>query len=257
MTGSRNSRVVGIVLRARHLGEADRVFTVLTFERGKIDVVAKGVRRSRSSFAGRLEFMNEVSLDLHHGRSFDVITGADVIASRFDAIVAPDAFATASLVAEYIDACCEPEQPMPEVYALLRGVLGAFERVGQPTDLLPRFELRLLHAIGLGPQLERCVRCEVPIDRCSDICFDVEDGGLVCGSCRVQLVKVLELNAQEVENLRALARPAGGELPVTMWAAPRSIRVIESLLTHHLGHRPRVQFALDILRALPQVMLTR
>ena len=252
MTRSRTSRVTGVVLRARNLGEADRVFTVLTLERGKIDVVAKGVRRSRSAFAGRLEFMNEVSLEIHHGRSLDVITSADVLTSHFNAIVAPDAFAAASLVAEYVDACCEREQPVPEVFALVHGVLGAFERSQQPTALLPRFELRLLDAIGLAPQLEYCVRCEAAIDRCADIWLDVEDGGLACGACRAQYEGVLELTAVDVENLRALARPAGSNLPITMRARAQSVCVIDRLLFHHLGPRPRVQVALEILRALPQ-----
>lgn len=252
MTLPRTSRVTGIVLRARNLGEADRVFTLLTYERGKIDVLAKGVRRNRSSFAGRLEFMNEVSLELHHGRSFDIVTAADVVVSHFDAIVAPDAFAAASLVAEYVDACCEKEQATPEVYTLLHGVLGAFERTEQPTALLPRFQLRLLYAVGFGPQLEQCVRCAKPIELCTDVWFNVEDGGLACGACRAVREGVLELTSIDVENLRALGRPAGCGLPITMRARPLSVQVVERMLFHHLGPRPHVQVALDILNALPR-----
>ena len=52
------------MLRARNLGEADKIYTLFTRERGKIDAVAKGVRRTKSSLGGRLEFMNEVALRL-------------------------------------------------------------------------------------------------------------------------------------------------------------------------------------------------
>ena len=67
-TGRRNRRTLtqprayktrGVVLRGRQLGEADRIFTLFTSERGKLDAVAKGVRRPRSHLAGRLEFANE------------------------------------------------------------------------------------------------------------------------------------------------------------------------------------------------------
>jgi DNA repair protein RecO (recombination protein O) len=245
---ARHSRATGVLLRARNLGEADRVCTFLTYERGKIDAIAKGVRRGRNSFAGRLEFMNEVSLELHHGRNLDVMTSADVIASHFDAIVAPDAFATASLIAEYIDACCLHEQPLPEVYLLLCGVLAAFERTAQPMQLLPRFELRLLHAIGLAPPLDTCVCCDTVLDACRHLWLDVENGGIACGSCRRVPEGVIELTALDLENLRALARPVGGPLPVTTRARPQSVAVIERLLFHHLGSRPHVQVALDMLR---------
>jgi len=61
------------VLRGRPLGEADRILTLFTDERGKLDAVAKGVRRARSHLAGRLEFGTECAFGMHRGRSLDVI----------------------------------------------------------------------------------------------------------------------------------------------------------------------------------------
>ncbi|HTD34050.1 MAG TPA: recombination protein O N-terminal domain-containing protein, partial [Candidatus Elarobacter sp.] len=63
----RSATTDAIVLRARPLGEADRVYTLLTRLRGKVDAVAKGVRRPRSSMAGRLEPLAEVRVALHKG----------------------------------------------------------------------------------------------------------------------------------------------------------------------------------------------
>jgi DNA repair protein RecO (recombination protein O) len=251
MSRPRHSRVDGIVLRARNMGEADRVFTLFTRERGKIDAVAKGVRRGRNPFSGRLEFMNEVVLELHHGRTLDVMTAVDVTASHFDVIVAPDAFAAASLVAEYVDAACQPEEPSPEIFLLLSGVLGAFHGQSNPMRFLPRFELRLLYALGFGPQFDYCVRCNRSLGACAELWLDVEDGGLACGVCRSHLAGVLELAREDVENLRALSRPLGSPLPPTLSARPLVLVAIERLMVHHLGHRPRVRAALDILRDLP------
>jgi DNA repair protein RecO (recombination protein O) len=251
VTEPRRSRVVGIVLRARSLGEADRVFTLFTRERGKIDAIAKGVRRGRNLLAGRLEFMNEVTLELHRGRSFEVVTEVDLRTSHFDAIVAPDAYAAASLIAEHIDAASPYEQPAPEVYALLGGVLRAFHGGSPPLRLLPRFEMRLLSLLGFGPELDHCVGCARPLDESAEVRLDVESGGLACGSCRGSRSESLLLFVADIENLRALARPAGGALPATLTAGPRARAAIESLMLHHLGYRPRLQAALDLLRNLP------
>ena len=64
----------GVVLRTVKLGEADRIVTLLTRDHGKIRAVAKGVRRTKSRFGGRLEPFMRVLLLIAEGRSLDVIS---------------------------------------------------------------------------------------------------------------------------------------------------------------------------------------
>ncbi len=123
--GPRAYKTSAIVLRARNLGEADKIYTLFTLERGKVDAVGKGVRRANSRLAGKLEFMSETALTLHRGRNLDIITGAQIERARWAAIVAPAGFATAHVLAELVDAFCELDFAMPEIYALLRGALQA------------------------------------------------------------------------------------------------------------------------------------
>ena len=58
----------GVVLRTWRLGEADRIIVLLTAEHGKVRAVAKGVRKTRSKFGGRLEPTRHVAGQLHRGR---------------------------------------------------------------------------------------------------------------------------------------------------------------------------------------------
>ena len=69
----------GIVLRTHKLGEADRIITLLTRQRGKVRAVAKGVRRTTSRWGSRLEPFTHVDLQLAEGRSLDVITQAETL----------------------------------------------------------------------------------------------------------------------------------------------------------------------------------
>ena len=69
----------GVVLRTQKLGEADRIITLLTRHNGRVRAVAKGVRRTKSRFGGRLEPFTHVDVMVHHGRSLDIITQAEVI----------------------------------------------------------------------------------------------------------------------------------------------------------------------------------
>ncbi len=47
-----------IILRRISFGEADRILTILTPDKGKISLIAKGVRRSKSKLAGGLELFS-------------------------------------------------------------------------------------------------------------------------------------------------------------------------------------------------------
>ena len=239
------------MLRARPLGEADRVYTLLTRARGKVDAVGKGARRPRSSLGGRLEPLAEVRVALHKGRSLDVITEARTITSYWNGLARPDALATASLFAETVDMFCEPELALPEIYALLAGAIGAVAASDSPAALVPRFQLRLLHALGLAPADDACVRCGRPFDPDSTSAaadtmpgqtvahLDLEAGGLGCARCYGVRGDAHALDAGDVANFRALGaeRGTGAALIATL----RVARAADDIITWHLGRRPKAR----------------
>src|SRR4051794_41257842 len=70
-----------IVLRSIRFGEADRVLHLYTPSRGRISAIAKGVRKTKSRFGGRLEPFFRLNLLLHEGRSdLMTVTGAETVA---------------------------------------------------------------------------------------------------------------------------------------------------------------------------------
>ncbi len=148
-----------IVLRGRTYGEADRILTLFSTERGKMDAIAKGSRRTKSHLAGRLELGNEVALTMHRGRSLDVVVSAEIENAYWQNLMAPERYAAANLIIELVDAFCEPDLAMPDIYALLSGALRAIGRSDESLGLVPRFSLLLLGALGLAPPLDECVLC--------------------------------------------------------------------------------------------------
>ena len=67
-------RVEAVVLRHADWGEADRLLTIFTRERGKLRAVAKGARKMRSRKAGHLEPFTRVALLLASGRDLWIVT---------------------------------------------------------------------------------------------------------------------------------------------------------------------------------------
>jgi DNA repair protein RecO (recombination protein O) len=230
------------VLRGRNLGEADRIFTLFTRSRGKLDAVAKGVRRVKSHVAGKLEFLTEASLTLHAGRSLDVITSAAILHSEWERLVDPGAFAAAHVVAELVDAFCEPDLAQVEIYTLLRSVVRALAASALPRALLTRFELRLLDVLGLLPELSVCLRCGKTLN--DEAWLDPASGGLVCSACHTggDAGRLVE---GEIDNLRGLAAPRGAR--AALIAVPPVARAVDALVTYHLGKRAKASAFLEEL----------
>ncbi|MBD5657725.1 MAG: DNA repair protein RecO, partial [Candidatus Eremiobacteraeota bacterium] len=242
-------RTHAIVMRARNLGEADKIFTLFTQERGKIDAVAKGVRRAKSQLAGRLEFVTEVALMLHRGRTLDVITGAEIERASWTSIVDPAAFGTAHVIVELVDAFCEIDLAMPEIYTLLRGALTALAATNDPTSLVPRFQLRLLGALGYAPAADDCVRCGASLGN-APAWAELEAGGLACERCRSRDADGLPLGAADVVNFQGLAAGRRGPVRAVTMASPAAARAIAAFITWHLGKRTKSgRFLDDLARA--------
>ena len=78
-----------VVLRTHKLGEADRIVTMLSRRHGKVRAVAKGVRRTSSRFGARLEPFMDADVQLHQGRSLDIVQQAESLGS-YGAPIAAD-----------------------------------------------------------------------------------------------------------------------------------------------------------------------
>jgi DNA repair protein RecO (recombination protein O) len=249
VTQARAYKTSAIVLRGRTYGEADRILTLFTTHRGKIDAIAKGVRRTKSHLTGRLEFANEVQLGMHRGRNLDVVVSADIERAHWQTLVRPEHYAAANLAIELVDAFCEPDLPLPDVYALLSAALGAIGENAEPLSLLPRFSLRLLEALGLAPPVDRCIHCGASFGAAA-AWLDPEQGGFGCEDCRVSYREVLTLAPDDVGNLIALAAAPGGTVRPVMRATRRVAQAIETLVNHHLGRRPKAGLhALEFVRS--------
>lgn len=173
---------------------------------------------------------------MHKGRSLDVVSEVRTIRSYWSDLVRPDALATASLFAETIDLFCEPDLPLPEIYTLLAGAVGAVAASDAPATLVPRFQLRLLHALGLAPADDACVRCGDSFNE-HGAWLDLEAGGLGCERCYGARGDAHAFEAADVANFRALGaqRGTGAALFATMKVA----RATDDLITWHLGRRPK------------------
>ncbi|MHA7134163.1 DNA repair protein RecO [Oerskovia turbata] len=173
-----------IVLRAQKLGEADRIVTLLTRENGKVRAVGKGVRRTSSRFGARLEPFMFVDVQLHVGRSLDVVTQAETVGPYARAICEDYALYTAgAAMLETADRLVEAErEPAVQQFWLLAGALRSLAgHAHAPGLVLDSYLLRALAVAGWAPSFTDCSRCGEAGPHHS---FAVALGGAVCSRCR-------------------------------------------------------------------------
>jgi len=152
-------RVSAIVLRRRDQGEADRLLTVLTRDRGKLTLLAKGVRRTASRKAGHIEPFTYVELLIAKGKSLDLVTQAETVEAHRRLREDLWRSSLAYYVAELTDAFIQDEDPHELLFDLVLETLGRLDRSENLPLAIRYCELHLLALAGYQPQLFRCVQC--------------------------------------------------------------------------------------------------
>jgi DNA repair protein RecO (recombination protein O) len=183
---NRAVKTEAVVLRSMRYGEADRILQLYTPNRGRVSAIAKGVRRARSRFGGRLEPFFRLRIELHEGRSeLLTVTGAQTVDGHARLRGDGRALDAAARACDAVGRLFETSEPHPGVYNLLCRKLSLLDEhagVGSSDGRAAAlaFRLKLLLAAGLAPQLGACANCG---EREHLVGFSGAAGGVVCGAC--------------------------------------------------------------------------
>jgi DNA repair protein RecO (recombination protein O) len=222
-----------IVLRSLRYGEADRILHLYTRDRGRVSAMAKGVRRTRTRFGGRLEPFFRLNVVLYEGRSeLLTVTSAETVAAhprlRENALALDAAARACDAVARLF----ETTDPHPEVFHLLGNELALLDADAAQATLSNQlaFRAKLLLAAGLAPQLAACANCG---EREHLTAFSGAAGGVVCSACEASAFALSE------EAHGFLVDALGRPLREAPHAGERALRQAERALRetaeHHAG----------------------
>ncbi len=220
-----------VVLRSIRYGEADRILHLYTPARGRLAAIAKGVRRARSRFGGRLEPFFRLQIELHEGRGeLLTVTGAQTVDAH--AALRGDARAidAAARACDAVGRMFETSEPHPNVFNLLCRQLRLLDespaRASRALSL--SFRLKLLHAAGLAPQLSGCASCGESEHLTA---FSGQAGGVVCSSCEAGAFAIAaDTHAFMVQ---ALGSPLAQSPRAPEVALGQVERAISQVLEHH------------------------
>ncbi len=175
-------RLKGIVLKEINTGEADKILTVFTAEKGKITAYAKGARRPRSRLIAGSQFLCYSDFVLFRGRDMYIVSSSDVIEPFYELRNDIVKLTYSAYFSDLVYDTVQENEPSKDVLKLLLNTLYMLSKTSKPPELLARiFELRLLAVLGYAPGVYGCVECGW--ENFEKMSFSFEKCGLLCSEC--------------------------------------------------------------------------
>lgn len=149
-------RAHGVVLRTRPLTETSLIVNWLTLEFGRISTVAKGARRAKSPFRGKLDLFYEAEFSFQRSQRSELHTLREVVLQDTNEALRRELgyLQQAAYCSALIEQSTERETPLAVVFELMRGFLHALPLTLPQPQTIFAFELKLLEELGLQPDLE-------------------------------------------------------------------------------------------------------
>ncbi len=220
------------MLRSIRYGEADRIVHLYSGTRGKVSAIAKGSRRPKSRFGGRLEPFFRLKLVLYEGRSdLLTVTGASTVnghgALRSDGPALQAAGRACDTLLRLFDTG-DANQPAYNLLVRYLGMLDDDPAAASGPGPALAFRMKLALAAGFSPELASCARCGEAEHITS---FSGSAGGVVCAGCEGDGFALAEESHSFMVD--ALARPLSEAPPAAERTAAQADRAITETLEHH------------------------
>ena len=231
-----------VVLRSLRFAEADRILHLYTADHGRVGAIAKGARKTRSRFGGRLEPLSHVELVLHQGRGeLATVTGASLVRSHAATRDDTHRLAVGLIGAEAVLRLFPEQEENDRAFVAITRFLDAADELegnGRP-ELDPlglAFQLKLLWLAGYLPHTGSCAECgaDGPI-----AAFSPRAGGVVCPDCAAGSLAISPEGLRAIDLLlrSPLADTRTAEL--TPARSREALAVVTASYEHHGGFRAR------------------
>jgi DNA repair protein RecO (recombination protein O) len=176
------------VLRVVPYAEADTILTLFTRTLGKVSVLGRSARKSARRFAGALEPMHTLRVELSERSGAELLGlhDARLIRPRTHLVQDLDRLSAAGQALRWVRDGSPARTPEPAVFDEIVSLLDRLDEPRTPSSpeaLLAATGLRLLGDFGYGLTLSECVRCAKRCNPDRSAWVDASAGGLVCQAC--------------------------------------------------------------------------
>lgn len=228
----------GIILRKYYLRETSYILVVFTREFGKIKGVLKGVRAPYPQFAGNFEIFTECRLLFYKKKksALDLITQCETLDFFLPARKDIERLTYANYFIELIDIVTADNDPNEQLYHSLADSLKLLATDSSPRRVSRIFELKMLAAVGMSPQMDSCVKCGSVEEK--DIRFSASSGGIVCPNCSAKEPGTLKASLGTVYFMRKILTSdmdKVARIKVSREVGMEAEEILGKFLQYHVG----------------------
>ena len=227
-----------IVLRHADYRDNDRMVTLLSPSRGRIDAIIRNCRKPKSHNLNSGELFALGDYMLHESGGHVTVTSVKLIETFYPLRSDYDRLTCGIYLLNIAEAVAEPEQEQQELFMLLLHTLSRLAFSDQEwKPLLAGFLLHFAACQGFRPRLNHCVLCGRRLEEGEDVFFDTEEGGIICGGCRRRREQ-LSLSPEQLRWLR-MALQGGSATWVNTEDASAPFTLLRRYVEQRLGRRIR------------------
>lgn len=196
-------RSPAIILKNMDYQEQDKLVHVFTEKEGRINAIARGIKKPASSLRASVQPFCYSLLFFSSGPNLDLITQGRVL--DFFGNCREDLQRTlyAVYIMELLDKSLLERMPISGLFATTVEVLQSLDQQGANPLIIRYMEIKLMIALGFKPALKNCIRCGEEVSR--PVGFSLADGGIVCPRCAQDLPAVFSLSGEVLGLIRLLA----------------------------------------------------
>jgi len=233
--------MLAIVLGRRDAGEYDRIVSLFSKERGKVEAFAKGVKKITGKNGPFLEPFFLIEAETIPGKEIDKLTKAYPVQSFYDTRREINKMRLAGYAAYFLNTCTHPGVKNEAIFNLFLSWLKFLDRAKTPrSKILDGLMIKIFAHLGFEPELSSCSRCGKKLARAyKDIYFSVSEGGIICSSCRAKIKEIekgaVKLSLSEYKFLRTLLEN-GWEL-ISKLKSEAFEEKIRQLIFHFIEYR--------------------
>lgn len=231
----------GLVLRHADYREHDRVLTLLTPGRGRVEALCRGCRKPRSPLLAASELFCLGEYVLYKGKGHEMVTACQVQDSFYALREDFDRLSFAAMMLSAADTAAQSEQPAEHLMILLtRSLRRLCDARMDPEQVSAAFLLHYASLLGVKPRLNHCAICQRALDGGEAAWLDPSAGGLVCAGCRAPDSPAPRLEAEDILWLRQVLALGIDRTELVISRAPLLPlkRYVETLLDRRLPRLP-------------------
>ena len=188
--------VDGLVIREVEAGENDKRITLLTAQRGKITVSAKGARSLKSKYMNAIGLFTYGNYEITERAGYSWLGGASIIEPFYPIRDNIDRLSLASYIVDVAGELSGAEEPAEELLRLTLNTLYAIANDLKPYPQIKAvYELRAMAMSGYMPMLGECGLCGK--DKSELMYLDIMNGMLKCDECIRKLNSNREITVSE------------------------------------------------------------